>query len=121
MKKVLLVLTLVLGTLVSNGQKTIIFEKLGTATFKVKVQGVVTITDSTLNIKSSYKGNVSEYTLKIVSRDENTAASIYNCIGQIGTSDKHQFSFVTSMDMGIWTMVNSFTNEKLEQYMVLSK
>ncbi len=121
MKKVLLVLTLVCVSIISNAQNSIKFEKLGTATFKVKVDGLITLTDSTLHIHNEYKGKVTEYTLRIVSKDVNQAASIYNCIGQIGTSDKHQFSFIPSSNMGIWVMINSFTNQKIEQYMVLSK
>ena len=121
MKKVLLVLGFIVVTLVSNAQKTIKFEKLGSIEFKVKVDGLITITDSTFNIKTNVKGKITEFTLKIISKSESEMASVYNCIGQIGTIDKHQFSFIPSKDMGIWTMINSFTNEKMEQYLKLSK
>ena len=121
MKKLTLVLALVLGTLVSKGQTVYNIDGMRTGVVKMKISVVLTITDSLLNIKSDYKGRLSEYNLKIVSKDENNAAASYNCIGQIGTSDKHQFIIVPTQNNVLWTMINSFTNEKIEVLYSLKK
>ena len=121
MKKVLVVLTLILGTLVSNGQTIYNIDGMRTGIVKMKMNVVLTITDSTLNIKSDYKGKLSEYNLKIVSKDENIVSATYNCIGQIGTSDKHQFLIVPSQNNVLWYSINSFTNEKIVVVYSLSK
>jgi hypothetical protein len=113
MKKVLLVLTLVLGTLVSNSQTIYNIDGMRTGIVKIKMNMILTITDSTLNIKSEYKGRLVEYNLKIVSKDENNISATYNCIGQMGTSDKHQFIIVPTQNNVLWTSINSFTNEKI--------
>jgi hypothetical protein len=125
MKKLLLVSIMILISLVGKAQTTIKFEKYGASALvgRVKVDGIVTISDSTLTIRVDYKGKVEENTLKIVSKSETNAGSTYNCIGQVGTSDKHQFVFVPSSRLGIWTLINSFStpNTKVEIYFTLSK
>jgi hypothetical protein len=121
MKKILLVLTLTLGTLVSNGQTVYNIDGMRTGVVKMKMNVVLSVTDSILNIKSDYKGKLSEYNLKIVSKDENIAGATYNCIGQVGTSDKHQFIIVPTQNNVLWTMINSFTNEKIEVLYSLKK
>jgi hypothetical protein len=120
MKK-LLVLTMVLVSFVSYGQeKTYDIVKMGTPTFKVKVdEGRITITETTLSIKVGMKGKVNEETLKIVNKSVYENAGTYNCVGMIGTSDKHQFSVIPQNNLIIWKMINSFTNEIIEQYIVI--
>jgi hypothetical protein len=123
MKNILLIFALLLIGFSSQAQTIIKFEKYGALMGRVKVDGIVTISDSTLTIRVDYKGKVEENTLKIVSKSETNAGSTYNCIGQVGTSDKHQFVFVPSSRLGIWTLINSFStpNTKVEIYFTLSK
>jgi adenylate kinase len=123
MKKLLLGLTLVLGTFSVNAQKIIKFEKYGNLMDRVKADGLITISDSILTLKIDYKGKVQENKFKIINKSEYETGSTYNCIGQVGTSDKHQFIFTPSFKLGIWTMINSFAipNEKFEVYFTLSK
>jgi len=121
MYKVFLFLIAIMIGSTSFGQKVYEFDKIGTIAFKVKAEGTITINDSTLTLVSTFKGKTSQYTLKIVSKDENDVAATYNCIGQIGVSDKQQFSFIFSKNMIIWTGYNSFDNSKVEQFMSLKK
>jgi hypothetical protein len=125
MKKLLLVSIMILISLVGKAQTTIKFEKYGASALvgRVKVDGIVTISDSILTLRIDYKGKVQENKFKIVSKDISEYGSTYNCIGQVGTSDKHQFIFTPSVHLGIWTMINSFStpNEKMEIYFTLSK
>jgi hypothetical protein len=113
-------IAIIIGTSVSS-QKLYQFDKIGTIAIKVKAEGTITINDSTLTLVSTFRGKTSQYTLKIVSKDENDVAPTYNCIGQIGVSDKQQFSFILSKNMVIWTGYNSFDNSKVEQFMSLKK
>ena len=119
--KCILVFLLFLITSSVFSQKVYHFNKIGTAIIKVKVEGMFTITDSTLTMVSTYKEKKSEYTLKILSKDENDVSSTYKCEGTIGVSDKHQFNFVFSKKMVIWTGYNSFDNSKVEQFITLSE
>ncbi len=120
MKYILVFLSFLISSTVFS-QKVYHFNKIGTPTVKVKVEGIFTITDNTLTMVSTYKEKKSEYTLKILSKDENDVSSTYKCEGTIGVSDKHQFSFVFSKKMVIWTGYNSFDNSKVEQFILLSE
>jgi hypothetical protein len=119
-KAFLFLLTIIIGSSVL-GQKVYQFDKIGTILIKVKAEGTISINDSTLILVSTFKGKTSEYKLKIVSKDENDVAATYNCIGQIGVSDKQQFSFIFSKNMVIWNGYNSFDNTKVEQFISLKK
>jgi hypothetical protein len=120
MKCILIFLSLLITSSVFS-QKIYHFNKIGTPSIKVKVEGMFTIIDNNLTMVSTYKEKKSEYTLKIISKDENDISSTYKCEGTIGVSDKHQFIFVFSKKMVIWTGYNSFDNSKVEQFITLSE
>jgi hypothetical protein len=122
MKKFLILIPMLLfgGTIFA--QQTIKFEKIGSyGSLSSKVNGFFTITDSTLRVYSEKKGIVADYTLVIVSKDENQTSSTYNCLGQIGAFDKHQIVFTFKNNIAIWNSINTFSEEKLQQFVNLSK
>lgn len=123
MKKITTLFLLLLICISVKGQETIKFEKIGPlgGGMAVKVNGILTVADSTLHIYSERKGNVSEYALEILTKDISSKNPTYNCIGQVGPWDKHQFTFMFDKYIAIWTSINSFTGEKFEQQVYLSK
>ncbi len=104
-----------------SGQKVYEFDKIGILGSKTKFEGTITITDSTLSLFSIIKGKEYIYIFKIVTKDENEVAPTYNCVGQVGVSDKHQFSFVLSKNMVFWNSYNSNDNSKIEQILYFKK
>lgn len=111
-----LIFAIIIGSSVS-AQKVYQFDKIGIMGTKVKAESIITIkiTDSVISIQSESKGVPYEYNLKVISKDENNNAATYNCVGQIGVSDKHQFSFISNLKMAIWNSYNSLDNSKIEQ------
>ena len=123
MKKLITLAFLAISTLANAQEKEFKFEKYGQITGRIKVDGLVKITDTILKLRIDIKGEVTENTFKIVAKNINGDNHSYNCTGQVGTSDKHQFLFVPGQNLGIWTMINSFTtqNETTKMYFTLSK
>jgi hypothetical protein len=119
MKKVL-VIAFILGiSLNAFSQKSYTIKKMGTAGFKVKVDGNIVITDSTVSVKADYKGNITDVTFKIVNKSEHPNASSYQCTGMFGTGDKHVFSIIPQTKTVIWKSISSFDNTSAEQFIAI--
>lgn len=91
-----------------------------------KDNGYIEITDSTLRIHSEpqsgiYKGTINDYELQIVGKDEKAVNPTYNCVGQVGSSDRHTLFFDFKNGKVIWTSINSFSNDRIEQFITLVK
>lgn len=126
MKKIgLFILLLSIGTPLI-AQKIIPFHKMGGMMGAPKDNGYIEITDSTLRIHSEpqsgiYKGTINDYELQIVGKDEKAVNPTYNCVGQVGSSDRHTLFFDFKNGKVIWTSINSFSNDRIEQFITLVK
>jgi hypothetical protein len=119
MKKIIAILFVLGFSLSAFSQKSYSIVKWGTAGIKLKVQGNLTFTDTTVYIKADYKGRVTEATFKIVNKSEVNGAGSYMCSGMFGTSDKHMFSILPDNKIIIWKSVSSFDNSQVEQILVI--
>ena len=122
MKKIVLAAILIAASIYSYAQtspKEYAIKKIGMYTGRIKVEGKITITDSTLNIKVDYKGNITDATLKIVNRSETPMVSSYQCVGMIGTGDKHVISIFPQQKNAMWKSISSFDNSQAEQWMTI--
>lgn len=115
MKKVLAIVFILGISLNAFSQKSYSIKKMGTMGFKVKVEGNIIVTDSTVSIKADYKGNITDVTFKIVNKSEHPNASTYQCTGMYGSGDKHIFSIIPQTKTVIWKSISSFDNTSAEQ------
>jgi hypothetical protein len=120
MVKKLLTIAFVLGlSLNAFSQKAYTIKKIGTVGFKSKVEGTVTVSDSTVSIKINYGGKPSETVLKIVNRSEQDLVSSYQCTGVSGTADKHVISVLLPTKTIIWKAISSFDGSQAEQHITI--
>jgi hypothetical protein len=121
MKNTVKVFAVVFALLVSvsaNAQSEIKFNKMrGSSGVAVKVDGLLTISDSTVTFKVA--GDEQIY--KIIKKQETGSTSYYQCESDTSPYDKHAFTIVPSFHLITWDLINSFTNTREQISLTLPK